>query len=207
MQGEEGGLVVRGRVEIDMRQPFGSVREAVMLFGEKVLAGEIYGNKLKEMQSKGSDGQNQKYSKFGAVTAELQETKENLERAKEEGNSMALHLASLKQELEQTKRELFQLKTIRKVSHLLDEPGIDEDVKFIENARNHQDINDDGRFQKKRSVKFANPPLLTKVIVHGDDEGDKIMLSPNKKTKKKKAALIPVIGRLFSKKGIKLQSD
>ncbi|KAK4481501.1 hypothetical protein RD792_012401 [Penstemon davidsonii] len=164
------------------------------------------------MQSKGSDGQNQKYSKFGAVTAELQETKQNLEKAKEEGNMMALHLASLKQELEQTKRELFQLRTIRKVSHLLDEP--EPEVKFIENARPNEDIDDDdgwfGSIQKKRSVKFANPPLLTKVInVHGDDnEGEKIMLSPKKKTKKKKqTALVPVIGRLFSKKGIKLQSE
>lgn len=49
MMENEGGLVVRGRVEIDMRQPFRSVKEAISLFGEKVLAGEIYANKLKEV--------------------------------------------------------------------------------------------------------------------------------------------------------------
>jgi len=37
------------RTEIDTRAPFKSVKEAVMLFGEKVLVGEIYANKLKEV--------------------------------------------------------------------------------------------------------------------------------------------------------------
>ncbi|KAK4416819.1 WEB family protein [Sesamum alatum] len=178
MQGE-GGLVVRGRVEIDTRQPFRSVREAVVLFGEKYWPEKSMAISSKRsdfifrflMQSKASNGQNQP-SKLGAVTAELEETKQILQKAKEEGSLMAHCLTSLRQELEQTKRELHQLKA-KKTPHLDiddEEPEIEE-LKFVENTSKVETVGSPGNdedgleFEKKRSVKFASPPLLTKVIV------------------------------------------
>lgn len=48
-EGENGKVVVMGRAEIDLRPPFKSVKEAVLLFGERVLVKEIYGFKLKQV--------------------------------------------------------------------------------------------------------------------------------------------------------------
>ncbi|OIS98254.1 PREDICTED: WEB family protein At2g17940-like isoform X1 [Nicotiana attenuata] len=217
MERELEGVVVRGRVEIDMRQPFRSVKEAVMLFGEKVLAGEIHAKQLKEVQTKASGGQNQ--PKFGgAVRVELEETKQSLQKAKEEGTFMAHCLQSLKEELELTRREIQQLKTREpqhKVPLIMIDPEIEE-LKFIEQPSSKVEVktqtgeeDDDEEeeeeeieFQKKRSVKFASPPLLTKVIaVNEEDVKKECETSPSQLKKKlKRKPLIPLIGALFSKK-------
>ncbi|XP_047175210.1 WEB family protein At2g17940 isoform X1 [Vigna umbellata] len=186
-------MVIMERTEIDTRAPFKSVKEAVMLFGEKVLVGEIYANKIKEMQVEGSA-----QTRGGAMAAELEETKQSLEGAKEEASMLVQRIKSLKKELEQTKKELEDTKAREK--RLLqgrDDPEI-EDLKFIAtNVEIKTPSNEETvEFQRRRYVKFASPHALAHVI---PNKGELLGRPPSvKKTKRK--PLMPLIGWLFSKK-------
>ncbi|KAE9603534.1 hypothetical protein Lalb_Chr11g0061941 [Lupinus albus] len=194
MNKEENVMVLR-KAEIDTRAPFRSVKEAVSLFGDKVLAGELYANanKLKQMQS-------------GDVAAELEETRENLQRAKEESMLMAHCMSSLQEELQRTKEELQQLKereTLNHHHHPLESEI--EDVKFVENLTRFESKScrfNDEEFQKKRYVTFANPPSVSHVMLppHHGRGLEKLERHPSLRKKNKKKSLIPLIGAIFSRK-------
>lgn len=156
----------------------------------------------------GENGNGHGPSRLGNVTAELKETKQSLQKAREESELMANSLSSLKQELERTKQELRVLKDRES-----EKPQIEseiEDVKFVEGSRRFEirtqsllsgdDINQEaGSFelQKKRYVTFANPPSLAKVMI---PQGVEILERHPSLKKKKKKPLIPLIGGIFSKK-------
>ncbi|GMI66066.1 hypothetical protein like AT2G17940 [Hibiscus trionum] len=189
METEDGGGV--GRAEIDTRAPFRSVKEAITLFGEKVLVGEIFANRIKEMKAEaGESGKGE--SKIAALTAELEEIKQSLQKAQEENTSKSCRIETLREELEQKKKELQQFQRQRF------DPDI-EDFKFIENKSKAgtNTMTADGEFQKKRYVKFASPPSLTQVI-NKDETPDKT----DKVNKLKGKTLIPIIRWLFPKKMI-----
>ncbi|OVA04909.1 hypothetical protein BVC80_8873g13 [Macleaya cordata] len=216
MDSEEGMFVMK-RAEIDTSAPFRSVKEAVMLFGERVLAGEVYANKLKEIREKDHGP-----SKLGTVTSELEETKQSLQKAREEGILMANCLTSLQQELEQTKKELQKLK-VRDYDHQFEKQKIEseeiKDIKFIEKATStevdyarkvneYEEDKEDGlilEFQKKRYVKFASPPSLAQVMSPEEEGNNEVLKRHPSLKKKKKKPLIPLIGGIFSKKKVNQQ--
>lgn len=141
--------------------------------------------------------------KLGNVAAELEETKQSLEKAKEESMVMAHCLSSLQEELEKTKRELQLLKEREfSSSHkqqqrqpmLLESEQI-EDVKVVEA--------DSMEFQKKRYVTFANPPAAVAQVAIPPPAGVEKLerLSSLRREKNKiKKTLIPLISGMFSKK-------
>ncbi|XP_019414830.1 PREDICTED: WEB family protein At1g75720-like isoform X2 [Lupinus angustifolius] len=196
MNKEENVIMLR-KAEIDTRAPFRSVKEAVSLFGDKVLAGELYANanKLKQMQS-------------GDVAAELEETRENLQRAKEESMLMAHCMSSLQEELQRTKEELQQLKQRETINHHHHHHSVEseiEDVKFVENLTTFESKScrfNDEEFHKKRYVTFANQPSMSHVMIppHHALGFEKLERHASLRNKNKKKSFIPLIGSIFSRK-------
>lgn len=150
---------------------------------------------------------------------ELEETRQSLQRAREEGLLMESRLSSLKEELERTKQELHQLKTNPDLfsssssPSSLKHPTTEEDeesdeaehLKFIadkpESLKIHTGNNSNGtkvELQKKRYVTFASPPSVARVII---PETDLVFQRhPSlKQPERKKKSLIPLIGGIFSK--------
>ncbi|KAJ4889063.1 WEB family protein [Raphanus sativus] len=164
--------VLGGRAEIDTRPPFGSVKEAVALFGEKVLAGEVYATRFREIRTKEINSTLCPQPRFRSLTLELEQTKHTLTRILQQNNILSNRIQTLTQELEHERKEIQRLNMIR--SSLLENPEIEE-LKFVEHHQTTSKYVEEEtvtmeEFEKRRLVTFASSPLLTRVMSSVEEE-------------------------------------
>ncbi|KAG6485469.1 WEB family protein At1g75720-like [Zingiber officinale] len=178
------------RAEVDTSAPFRSVKEAILLFGEKVLAGEIYASRLNQFRATANRGEHEG-ARLSCVVTELEETRRKLAKANEERSTLKCCLASIQVELEITRLELAQLKA---------EDGHEKRIKDIGEVEVEAESTNSRavEFQKRRRVAFAYPPAVREEQALLQRQSS-VMQEEEKKSKKWQQ-LFPLIAGLFAKK-------
>ncbi|KAI4296196.1 hypothetical protein L6164_036172 [Bauhinia variegata] len=169
---------------VDTSRPFSSVKEAVAIFGERFLAGEIYPPKPfmdittkqdthsqmfspSPMKPKEDNDNNNNKSAFSdtlkKLEAELEETKVELKLIKEREGETKVALATLNAELHKNISKLVQADQIR-----------------------------DNNEEKKRDQLIKDSQTLAQIMSLGENYGKRKVM--------KKKPIIPLVGDLFSKK-------
>lgn len=166
------------------KRQFRSVKEAVELYGQRILAPELYANVLRKMENEENEHENN-LLKIKSVRDELDIAKQNLEKAKERSVAMARSFSSLQEELEETKRKLQMLKE-----------KSDYDIEFVGDALKFDFKTQSQRFEV---VEEEESEVFEKRHAKMNGEDIKDIPSMRKEASKKKKAIL-FIGGIFSKK-------
>ncbi|KZV48666.1 WEB family protein [Dorcoceras hygrometricum] len=196
------------RSNVDVSRPFRSVKEAVAVFGERIMVGEIYSSKQpfsfpeKEtpifspsphvcLLKHSSSGRGQNDASLSdtvkKLEAELEETRAELKLLKEKESETEVALAVLNAELHESMLKLAQVDLAISGSPVR---GVGDTI-----------TRDDADQEEKRESRTSTSQSLKQILSVAQNEG---LFWGKKKGKKpvKKKPIIPLVGGLFSgKKG------
>ncbi|KAK1366957.1 hypothetical protein POM88_042518 [Heracleum sosnowskyi] len=182
----------------------GLVKGAVALFEGRVHASDNHVHRVQPISKPRVEVEHLN-SKLEKVTLELEETKQNLQKSIDEGIVMATCLSILEKELEQTKRELQELKEkdlyfrYKPVPAPSDEDWDEKDVKHVEDVKKIDVKPELIKNQKvelefeKDHVAFADELSVTKVIVL--ERNPVLERHPSVRSKKKKSLVAGFFSR------------
>lgn len=217
---EAAAAAVNHRSTIDTSRPFRSVKEAVAIFGERFLVGEIYTPRpafefpkketplLSPSPSIDRDDQNSNYESPIAspripnemmslsetvrkLELELENTKSELNLLKERESETEVAVASLNVELH------------RNMSKLARAEAAVASSRSASINRGGGAVGDEIREEeKKRDAYLRGPsPRLAQILsINGENEGLLFVGRKKKKERKKMKPIIPLVGDLFSRK-------
>ncbi|CAL5329774.1 unnamed protein product [Camellia sinensis] len=191
---------------VDTSRPFTSVKEAVAIFGEKLLTGELYSSpnpfsapkqwNFSLTKTKESDDEEQKTlaETLNRLESELKETKTELKLLKERESETEVALASLNAELHKNMSKMAKAEAAAAGN------AAAEAVARTGSARREEEVRKRDKIVRMEEDK----PTLAQVLGIGDEEGlfggrengRKMMMVK----KKKKKPIIPLVGDLFFRK-------
>ncbi|KAI0507916.1 hypothetical protein KFK09_014044 [Dendrobium nobile] len=210
-------IMTSTRSEVDTRRPFRSVKEAVAVFGERLLSGEAYSQNTssslkpehpppKPQYSPPSPSYSTSSSRFNQdrddefsiilssmkkLESELKETKREVTLLKQRGSETEIAVASLNAELHKSKAKLAEMEAAS--------------GDFMEKEKNLKVGSDRWGVEEEEimEVKYEYLPSLAGALRLGEVDAAEVTRRRRAnvmKKKKKKKPIVPLIGDLFKRK-------
>ncbi|KAI4298954.1 hypothetical protein L6164_032459 [Bauhinia variegata] len=192
---------------VDTSRPFSSVKEAVAVFGERLLVGEIYSPKPSSeiatniystpkldstscrfstpspvKAKEENDNNNAVFDTLKKLEVELEETKAELKLLKERGSETEVALATLNAELHKNMSKLAQAEAAAAGKAAA---AAAKDGKGGDGVREEE-------MKRELRKRMEDSKTLAQILSHGEKEGKRKVV--------KKKPLIPLVGDLFSRK-------